>query len=155
MKATTAIALAILTPLAAWVASCAGAPTSGDMPVAAADANAYEFGEARTIETRDGAYLMTWRPKGGVIPINEGFEVGVDLTLNNAERTPVTGAEIAMTCFMPDHGHGMLREPRSQEIGGGTYLVEGMLLHMDGYWTVAITALVDAIASTADDELRL
>lgn len=155
VKRTTATALALLTPLTGWIASCAGEPIAPDGPPRAADANVHDFGDAREIETRDGAYVISWRPVDGEIPINEGFEVEVRLARNDAARTPVAGAQISMTCFMPDHGHGMLREPRSREIGGGEYLVEGLLLHMDGFWTVAITALEDSIASTADDELRL
>ncbi|MGK0484162.1 MAG: hypothetical protein ACJAQ3_004151, partial [Planctomycetota bacterium] len=31
----------------------------------------------------------------------------------------------------------------------------GFLLHMDGYWTVSVNLLVDGLAATADDELRL
>ena len=92
---------------------------------------------------------------GGSIPINEGFEVEVFVTRNDEAKTPVTGAEVAMTCFMPDHGHGMLREPRSREIGDGRYLVQGFLLHMDGFWTVSATVVVDGLAATADDELNL
>lgn len=119
------------------------------------DAHAIPFGDARTIVTRDGQYQLTWSPVGGSIPINEGFEVEVLVTRNDEAKTPVTGAEVAMTCFMPDHGHGMLREPRSHEIGDGRYLVQGFLLHMDGFWTVSATVVVDGLAATADDELNL
>ena len=87
--------------------------------------------------------------------INEGFEVVVFIERNDEARTPVTGAEVAMTCYMPEHGHGMLREPRSMEIGKGRYLVQGFLLHMVGFWTVSATVVVDGLAATADDELHL
>lgn len=49
----------------------------------------------------------------------------------------------------------MLREPRSVEVGDGMYRVKGFLLHMDGHWTVSVTAVVDGIAATADDVLDL
>lgn len=139
---------------AAAVSACDGSDAEPTLPEEP-DAHAVAFGDARTLVTRDGQYRLTWSPVGGSIPINEGFEVEVLVTSNDDARTPLTGAEVAMTCFMPDHGHGMLREPRSTEIGGGRYLVRGFLLHMDGFWTVSATVVVDGLAATADDELHL
>ena len=143
---------ALLTALAA--ASCGGSDAGHSLPERP-DAHAVPFGEARTLVTRDGQYRLTWFPVGDAIPINEGFEVVVFIERNDEARTPVTGAEVAMTCYMPEHGHGMLREPRSMEIGKGRYLVQGFLLHMAGFWTVSATVVVDGLAATADDELHL
>ena len=109
----------------------------------------------RELTTRDGLYRVRWAPVGGEVPVNEHFEAHVDV-LSVANGAPVAGARVAMDCFMPDHCHGMLREPRSEEVGGGRYLVRGLLLHMDGYWTVSITVVgADGLAATADDELTL
>ena len=85
----------------------------------------------------------------------EHLTVDVSVTKDDEARTPVEGAIVAMSCFMPEHGHGMLREPGSEELGEGKYLVSGFLLHMDGYWTVSVNLLVDGLAATAEDELRL
>lgn len=139
---------------AAAIAACDGSEAKPPLPKRP-DTHAVPFGDARTLVTRDGRYRLTWSPVGGAIPINEGFEVEVLVTRNDDAGTPVTGAEVAMTCFMPDHGHGMLREPRSTEIGDGRYLVRGFLLHMDGFWTVSATVVVEGLAATADDELHL
>ncbi len=122
---------------------------------AAADAHVIHLDGPRELVTRDGAFIVTWMPIDGAIPINDHFEVDLTLTRNDEARTPVPGATVSMTCFMPEHGHGMLREPRSEDLGGGHYRIRGFLLHMDGHWTVSITIVVDRLAATADDELNL
>lgn len=119
------------------------------------DAHEFTLEEPRSLVTRDDAFLITWFPENGVVPINDHFSVDVTLTRNDEARTPVTGASVTMSCFMPEHGHGMLREPRSEEIGDGKYRVNGFLLHMDGYWTVSVNVLVEGLAASAGDELRL
>ena len=98
---------------------------------------------------------MTWAPAGNLIPINEHFSATVQVHANDEDQAPVEGADVALTCYMPEHGHGMLREPGTTEEGSGTYAVNPLLLHMDGYWTVTIDVVVDGLASAADDELRL
>ena len=160
--------LGLLLPLA--LGACGGAAGTGQNdasseageaaakpPVGTTEPDAYEFqfGAPREIVTRDDAFRVTWYPAEGRVPINEHFAVDVTLVRNDRARTPVEGATVTISCFMPDHGHGMLREPRSEDLGDGKYRVNGFLLHMDGYWTVSVNLLVDGLAATAEDELRL
>lgn len=150
--------IAAVAVIAVACAACTGAPRTAppSQPVAQApDSHTIQFGVPHEIVTRDRAYLIRWEPVGGAIPINEDFEVDLFVTRNDEEKTPVEGASVSMTCFMPDHGHGMLREPVSEELGGGRYRAKGFLLHMDGFWTVSATVMVNGIAASADDELRL
>lgn len=134
-----------------------GAAAGIDKAPRVTEPDAYEFRleSPRELITRDNAFRVVWFPSEGRIPINEHFTVDVTVTKNDEARTPVEGALVTMSCFMPEHGHGMLREPRSDELGEGKYRVNGFLLHMDGYWTVSVNLLVDGLAATADDELRL
>ncbi len=154
--AGAAAALVALAVLAGTLAACTGAPKTPDgVPAVAPDAHTIPFDEPHEILTRDKAYVISWQPVGGAIPINGDFEVELFVTRNDEARTPVEGANVSMTCFMPEHGHGMLREPVTEELGGGHYRARGFLLHMDGYWTVSATVMVGGIAASADDELRL
>lgn len=146
-----ALAAAGCGPGAAGGDSDAGSPAAPALP----DAHEVPFGEPHSLVTRDGAYRITWSPTRGVVPINRDFTIDVEVTTAGDAPTPVTGATVLLNAFMPDHGHGMLREPRARELGEGRYLVEGFLLHMDGFWTVDATVVVDGLASSADDELRL
>ena len=142
-------------------AACGGgggeAPPAGDDPARAALPEAHQLvvDAPREIVTRDGQYVVSWRPVDGALPVNEHFQVEVRVARNTDEREPVEGADVAFTCFMPDHGHGMLREPGFEEVGGGLYLGRGVLLHMGGHWTVAVTVVEDGLAATADDAVDL
>lgn len=163
------LSLPLLTVL---LASCTG----GDTPPGAAgpavgpapaqpDRYALAVTEPRERLTRDGQLVLSWKPVGDEVPVNEHFEA--DVTVRRATDGPTdasTGApasplledaEVSMTCFMPAHGHGMLREPRTEHIGGGVYRVRGLLLHMGGEWSISISASIDGLASTADDTITL
>lgn len=125
------------------------------------DPHALEVAEPRELRSRDGQLLISWSPVGGSVPVNKPLEV--DVTVRRAAppeagRSPgelIEDAEVSMTCFMPAHGHGMLREPRTEHLGGGVYRVRGLLLHMGGEWAISISASIDGLASTADDTITL
>jgi len=139
------------------LAACGGeAPPPAPAPAVTAPARAgIPFSEPRVAVTRDGLYRLSWAPVGGFVPVNEHFELEVTVTKNDAAATPVEGGAVVVDCQMPDHGHGMLREPRSEDLGGGKHKVRGLLLHMGGHWTMALSVLVDGVASTADDSIDL
>lgn len=112
----------------------------------------------RELTTRDGLLLISWVPVGGAVPVNEHFEADVTVRRapsGGAEGALIEDAVVSMTCFMPDHGHGMLREPKTEPLGAGVYRVRGLLLHMGGDWSVSISASIDGLASTADDSISL
>jgi hypothetical protein len=138
---------------------CSGSEDLGTTPAPAkveAPARAgLAIGTPREAVTRDGLYHVTWMPSGGFAPVNEHFELDVTVARSDEARTPISNASVVVDCQMPDHGHGMLREPRSEALGDGRYKVRGMLLHMGGHWTVALNVIVDGIASTADDTIDL
>jgi hypothetical protein len=127
------------------------APKTVDVPARAGLA----IQSPREAVTRDGLYRVTWMPTGGFAPVNEHFELEVTVARNDSARSPIDNASVVVDCQMPDHGHGMLREPRSEALGEGRYKVRGMLLHMGGHWTVALNLIIDGIASTADDAIDL
>lgn len=59
------------------------------------------------------------------------------LTVKTAEGEPVTGATITVNGDMPEHGHGLPTQPEvTEEIGEGTYLVEGLKFSMPGWWVL-------------------
>ncbi len=148
--------LGALLPVLALAACGSDAPAPAAPPPVTAPARAgIAFTEPRVAVTRDGLYRVSWAPIGGFVPVNEHFELEVSVTKNDAARTPVDSGAVVVDCQMPDHGHGMLREPRSEALGGGKHKVRGLLLHMGGHWTVALSVLVDGVASTADDSIDL
>ena len=151
--ALLALALLLL-PAGCDGSSPAGSGGSGD-PATLPDRHALAIPEPREVTTRDGALVAAWQPVGGEVPVNEPFEVDLHLRRSGPEGEAVTGASVSMTCFMPAHGHGMLREPRTEALGGGVYRIRGFLLHMEGDWSISISAVIDGLASTADDAITL
>ncbi len=143
------------------VTSSGTAGAAGRREAARPDRHALEIAEPRELRTRDGLLVISWSPVGGDVPVNEHFEADVRVRragtgATDAPPSPLLeDAEVSMTCFMPDHGHGMLREPRTEHIGGGVYRVRGLLLHMGGDWSISISASIDGLASTADDAITL
>lgn len=94
---------------------------------------------------------VAWRADGGLVR-NEDMDV--ELRVTN-EGAPVAGAAIDVRGWMPDHGHGMVREPAVREVGGGHYVVEGLLLHMRGHWDVDVSVKADGWDDTARIEVDL
>ncbi len=121
---------AILLPAAACAARAAGAP-----PRARPEPPAEERSALREGTSASGRYTVRWRAVEGAVPMNEPFELEV---LLEADGAPAPGAHIVVRGWMPDHGHGMLRNPEVIDRGDGSYLVRGMLLHMTGLWQLFV-----------------
>jgi hypothetical protein len=61
------------------------------------------------------------------------------LEVLDATGKPVDGAAVAVTPFMPDHGHGSAVTPEVRAIGGGRYEVTKLYLAMAGLWEMTVT----------------
>lgn len=104
--------------------------------------------------TAKGTYRVRWRPAAESVPLNDYFELEVDLT-RAADGAPVAGAGVHVRADMPAHGHGMNVVPAVREVGGGRYRAEGLLLHMRGHWKLGIDVIVEGTAESADFDLDL
>ncbi len=135
------------------VDATAGTPTPAavEPPTPPAEATP-EHGGWTVGASDDGRFEVAWRATGGAVPRNEPFEMEV---LVRRGGDPVEGATVKVRGWMPDHGHGMVREPLVREVGGGRYHVEGMLLHMRGEWDLLIDVTKDGVADTARSALEL
>jgi hypothetical protein len=105
--------------------------------------------------SRAGMFTVAWRPVGGVVPENEIFELEVLLYEGEDTVVPLTGAEVLVSAWMPDHGHGMNRRPRATEIAPGRYRVRGVLLHMGGFWQLFIDVIQGGVSERAQFEITL
>jgi len=83
-------------------------------------------------ESNAGTYRVTWQSKPAPVPLNETFELDVEVA--DVAGGDVAALELAADAAMPDHGHGMNTQPRVTRLGPGHFRVEGMLMHMPGYW---------------------
>jgi len=159
-----AVALPLACACLAWTAGCGSTSTKQDPPrpvdlrPPATDAAAQSGPVAArqfSNRSRAGTYQISWQAIGQPIPLNEPFSLQVVISPAADPEARVSGAQIFVQASMPEHNHGMLREPRAHEIAPGIYRVEGMLLHMTGHWQIFVDVVKDGIAETADFELTL
>ncbi len=62
----------------------------------------------------------------------------VDLIIHDKRDHDVVGAEVTVTPWMPEMGHGSFEDPVVTEKGGGLYSVERVALIMSGLWELRI-----------------
>lgn len=124
-------------------------------PVQAAPLPPWQAEGVRTAFSRAGTYLLKWRSVGGEVPKNKHFEIDLWLFKPGDELVPFGGATIATRGWMPDHGHGMVRQPRSRQLEEGHYRISGMLLHMGGLWQLFFDVVVDGQAESTQFDLTL
>lgn len=145
-----------------------------DASTAGGDAGDMSHGDAasRTIGLADAG--GTW-PCDGLAPgYAPGLEAtganGVQVTLNEAVPAPpivglnsfhlsiqddagntVSGAELTVTPYMPQHHHGSPTVPESEQLENGTYRVTGVEFTMPGFWEITI----DVDGGGVSDTVRL
>jgi hypothetical protein len=73
----------------------------------------------------------------------------VDVIVHDRKDKDVPGAEITVTPWMPEMGHGVLQEPVVLERGGGLYSVKNIVLIMTGHWELRIKISKDGAEDKA------
>jgi len=119
----------------------------------AGDGAEFEF-----MTSPSGAFTAGWRPAetaGGVVPVNELFAIDVLLYEGRGREKPLRGAKIQASAWMPEHMHGMHRQPEAEETAPGRYLVRGMLLHMEGAWQLFLDVIAGAVSERVEFDLTL
>ncbi|MHC4895413.1 MAG: FixH family protein [Planctomycetota bacterium] len=144
----------LLFPISLLVGAVGCAGTPDEAPIDGAGEEVSEAWAWSEGTTRDDATLVRWRTVEE--PLRSNALLSVELELADARSgEPVTSAAVALSAFMPDHGHGTNLEPRTTELGDGRYLVEGLLLHMGGFWELHVDVVRGGIASRVTFELEL
>lgn len=149
--------------LLALVLAACGAPAGGAPPASpvagpaasAAEPPAPDLSGYAVATSLGGMFTAAWRPLGGPVPENELFELEVLLFEGADTATPLTGAEVLVSAWMPEHGHGMNRRPEAVEVAPGRYRVRGMLLHMEGFWELFVDVILGGVSERAQFELTL
>lgn len=100
-----------------------------------------------------GVHTVAWRVVDRqAVPRNEEFEIDV-LILRDGEPQP--GMRLAVSGWMPEHDHGLVRSPLLEEVGKGRYRVSGMLLHMRGSWQLRFQVFAGRDTETATFDVEL
>lgn len=69
--------------------------------------------------------------------------------VEDAEEAPVAGADVALTAFMPVHGHASPKVAVSIDEGDGSYLLDPVTLSMPGVWLVDVQVTSEAASGRA------
>lgn len=149
--------------LLAGLASCRAQPSaSASAPVPPAEVAGVEQAPQSPSPLEDpaferltsvgGRYQLCWRAESGALPRNQDCALEVWVF---EDGEPAPGLVLSVRGWMPDHGHGMLRLPRTIDQGDGSYRVEGVLLHMRGRWQLSFDLLNGAEADVATSEFQL
>ncbi len=81
-------------------------------------------------------FMVSYVSEASPIPINKIHSW--KLTVKTASGEPVSVAVISIDGRMPEHKHGLPTRPQvTENLGGGTFRVEGMKFQMPGWWEVS------------------
>ncbi len=85
------------------------------------------------LTSNDGTYLVRWRSEPALVEFGDRFKIEVEARRADGEPLQAT---LALDARMPEHGHGMNREPLVKSLEGGHFEGDNMLFHMPGYWEI-------------------
>jgi hypothetical protein len=130
----------------ACACACACATTACGEPAASPGANAATGGETAACDGRgerlaagadfaSGELSVTLRSLVPESPI-----VGDNTWVVKVERDgePLTGAELSVRPWMPDHGHSSTKVVSVTELEAGAYELTPLYLQMVGYWEIGV-----------------
>lgn len=131
--------------LALGLAACAG----GDDDPHDHDTD-MEMNLTRSATTDGGTWTVSYVPSVDPIEVSENFTITVSIDSGATE-----GASVDFDATMPAHGHGMNTDAEVTDNGDGTWLVEGMLLHMPGHWRMMADVSSGDSTETATFDVEL
>ena len=101
-----------------------------------------------------GEFSVTYSAPADGIEINRMHSWVLHVT--DAAGEPVTGAVIEVSGGMPEHDHGLPTAPRvTEELGEGSYRLDGVRFHMRGYWEMTFTITAGEAQDTVVIALEL
>ncbi len=96
----------------------------------------------------EGSWRVRWAAEPADIPLDALFDVTVAVEPAGGGAVPDDVA-LALDARMPHHRHGMLVQPTVTRIGPGRFRVEGLMLHMPGYWELHLDVVHRGVAERA------
>ena len=100
-----------------------------------------------------GRYVATLEPER---PLRPRQTQTVRVRILDSDGQPIENAAITIDGGMPQHGHGLPTRPRvTRNLGGGTYLIEGVRFNMGGWWEFKVSITGSTGADTITFNLSL
>jgi len=147
-RTPTRAALAL--PLLAALALMTGCSSSADTASATSSGSStdttcttpYDTYVADLMKTGEKGMLMVMLKDSMPAPPSKGDNQWM-IELHDMNSTPIDGATIEVTPFMPEHGHGSPVSPVITPMGtGGEYNVDEVNFSMPGVWEITVSASV-------------
>lgn len=120
---------------------------------------AAEVGAARTpdgawhaLTSNDGAHRLRYRTTPAHLELGLDFDVEVELLPAHADQ-PVPDLALTIDGDMPEHGHGLLRDPRTERLGPGRFRARGLRLFMPGHWELYFDVTAGTVTERAQVEV--
>lgn len=124
---------------ALFAAACGGTPPPDMMQTESlcdrdTRADTYVAGLAKT-GTKMSVKLLDSDPGPPIKGVNKWM-----VEVRDETDTLMTGTQLTVTPFMPDHNHGSSVKPTITELSNGQYEIDNVYLFMPGLWEVRIVA---------------
>jgi hypothetical protein len=138
--------------LAVGVAACSGNSSDPNAPVDCSkvtNVDTYRVGLPKAGDNGMMYFKLMSAEPSPPARNNNTWEVEVDTMVNGDAGTPISGADLVVTPFMPAHNHPSPEMVMVTPVAGspGRYTLDPVFLWMPGVWTVTI----DATQGTATD----
>lgn len=125
----------------------AGGSSASAWGGAAASPRAFEHSLGfEEVTSNDGTYRVRYRLDPEVIEFGELFSLELEIERTDGEPLLAT---LAVDARMPEHHHGMNREPLVESKGAGAFLVTNLYFHMPGYWEAYMDLTRGAVTERA------
>ncbi len=111
-----------------------------------------ESNEATVSLSDGGSFRVRYSTEHKTIPLNVHFGISVSVEPINETKNSIT---IEVSADMPSHGHGINTAPSVQDLGNGTFQVDGILLHMKGKWELYVDIIDGPIRERASFPITL
>jgi hypothetical protein len=89
---------------------------------------------AKSVTTPGRAWRVLWKPRTSPIVSGKPFTVDAWVFEAGWPGQPMNFVDLRLDAYMPEHLHGMNRVPVVTKRDDGGFTIEGVLLHMSGFW---------------------
>jgi hypothetical protein len=115
------------------------------VPQVEADSNNH----TSSVKSNSGNYIVEYRTDPSPIPINEMFELRVNVR-ERLKRAPAKYVTLDVDAGMSVHNHGMNTKPVVERMPNGIFRVHGLLFHMVGTWEMTFTVKRGILSDRAE-----
>ena len=108
------------------------------------------------VQSHAGGFWCAWRPIDGPVEMGPSFPIEVRLAQTRAgEPLDIESPVVKVDARMPEHDHGMLQRVEIQTTQPGVFRVDGMRLHMVGYWELYVDLIRGPVTERAQFVVEL